>query len=116
MKKPLIGITLDEEETKTYSNILGMQQEKIILNQLKKRGVSIFLPNNYAEIEYYLKLIDGLVVTGGDFDIDPSLYGESTNCKEIKTKTERTNFEYNITKKLLVKRNLYSGYVVDSNL
>ena len=37
--------------------------------------------------------------------------------KEIKTKTGRTNFEFNITKEAIrVKRNLYLEYVVDNNL
>ena len=105
MKKPLIGITLDEEETKSYSKYLWYAARKNYSESIEKAGgVSIFLPHNSDEIEYYLKLIDGLVVTGGDFDIDPSLYGESTTCKEIKTKTERTNFEFNITKGAITKK------------
>ena len=36
MKKPLIGITLDEEETKTYSKYPWYAARKITLNQLKK--------------------------------------------------------------------------------
>ena len=32
MKKPIIGITLDEEKSKTYSKYPGMLQEKIIQN------------------------------------------------------------------------------------
>ena len=102
MKKPLIGITLDEEETKTYSKYPWYAARKNYSESIEKAGgVCIFLPNNSDEIEYYLKLIDGLVVTGGDFDIDPSLYGESTTSKEIKTKTGRTNFEFNITKEAI---------------
>lgn len=105
MKKPLIGITLDEEETKSYSKYPWYAARKNYSESIEKAGgVCIFLPNNSDEIEYYLKLIDGLVVTGGDFDIDPSLYGESATCKEIKTKTERTNFEFNITKGAISKK------------
>ena len=98
MKKPLIGITLDEEDTQTYSKYPWYAARKNYSESIEKAGgVSIFLPSNSQEIEYYLKLVDGLVITGGDFDIDPSLYGESNICKEIKTKKNRTNFEFSIT-------------------
>ena len=58
-----------------------------------------FLPNNIGAINQYLNIIHGLVVTGGDFDIDPKLYGEKIKSTKIKTKKERTDFEFEITKK-----------------
>ena len=62
MKKPLIGITLDEEETKTYSKYPWYAARKNYSESIEKAGgVCIFLPNNSEEIAYYLKLIDGLV-------------------------------------------------------
>ena len=43
-------------------------------------GTAIFLPHNIKRISNYLDFVDGLVITGGDFDIDPKNFME----KEMK--------------------------------
>ena len=101
MKKPLIGITLDEEETKTYSKYPWYAARKNYSESIEKAGgVCIFLPNNSDEIDYYLKLIDGLVVTGGDFDIDPSLMAKELPPKKLKLKREELILSSILQKKL----------------
>ena len=37
--------------------------------------------------------IDGLVITGGNFDIDPNKFGETSVHQTVKLKENRTNFE-----------------------
>ena len=102
MNKPLIGITLDEENIETYSKYPLYAVRKNYSESIEiAGGTCIFLSNNLKAINHYLKIIDGLLVTGGDFDIDPKLYGESKKSKKVKTKSNRTDFEFKITSKAL---------------
>ena len=43
-------------------------------------------------------MLDGLVVTGGAFDVDPSLYGAADRHDSVVTKDRRTAFELSILK------------------
>ena len=100
MKKPLIGITLDEESAETYSKYPWYAARKNYASSIEKAGgFCVFLPSNIDAIDFYLELIDGLVVTGGDFDIDPKIYGEDVKSSKVSTKQNRTNFEFLISKK-----------------
>ena len=105
MNKPIIGITLDEEKKKTYSNYPWYAARKNYSDSIELAGgICVFLPNNIRAINQYLNIIHGLVVTGGDFDIDPKLYGERIKSTKVKTKKERTDFEFEITKKAIKKK------------
>ena len=81
--------------------IHGMQQEKTIQIQLNWSWVvyAFFLPNNIGAINQYLNIIHGLVVTGGDFDIDPKLYGEKIKSTKIKTKKKGQILNLKLQKK-----------------
>lgn len=46
-----------------------------------------------AHIEAWLDRADALVLTGGDFDVDPSLFGEPPHPKLGTLKPDRTRFE-----------------------
>ena len=51
MKKPIIGITLDEEEKATYSNYPWYAARRNYSDSIEKAGgTSIFLPNNPKSI------------------------------------------------------------------
>ena len=98
MNNPIIGITLDEESSKTYSKYPWYAARKNYSDSIELAGgTSIFLPHNLKKIEEYLNIIDGLLVTGGDFDVDPKLYGEKINNKAVKLKKKRTEFEIKIS-------------------
>ncbi len=106
MTKPIIGITLDEEEKQTYSKYPWYAVRKNYSESIEKAGgICIFLPNNFKEVNQYLKIINGLLVTGGDFDIDPKHYGEEKKSKTISVKKNRTDFEMLITLKA-IKNNI----------
>ena len=62
-------------------------------------------PSNLKAVDYYTDLIDGLLITGGDFDIDPKLYGEKTKSNKVTTKNHRTVFEFEITRRLTKNKN-----------
>ena len=105
MTNPLIGITLDLEEKKTYSLFSWYAARKNYSDSIAKAsGVPIFIPHNVNLIGEFIKAIDGLLITGGDFDVDPNLYGEKKIHKRVSLKKTRTNFEYEITKAAIKKK------------
>ena len=61
----------------------------------------ILIPHEESLVSNFIELIDGLVITGGDFDVDPKLFGEKKVHKKVNLKESRTNFEYKITKKAI---------------
>jgi putative glutamine amidotransferase len=64
-------------------------------------GLPVPLPHEPELAAEYLATIDGLLVTGGAFDVDPSLFGASTRHVTVKTKDRRTAFEYAITRGMI---------------
>ena len=52
-------------------------------------------------IDKFIAIIDGIIITGGDFDIDPKIYGETIISEKVSTKDDRTKFEFEITKKAI---------------
>ena len=101
MKNPIIGITLDYEENGGYSKFPWYAIRENYLSCLHKFGAIPFpLFHQNSLNDYFLKTLDGLVITGGNFDINPTLYSENTDgSRNIKNK--RTNFEIEIFKKFL---------------
>tara|TARA_B100000575_G_scaffold294208_1_gene308679 strand:- start:984 stop:1682 length:699 start_codon:yes stop_codon:yes gene_type:complete len=96
MKKPIIGITLDSEKKKTYSKFPWYALRENYLTSLTQFNAIPFpLLHEKKYISDFCNFIDGLIITGGDFDIDPKIYNaKNTKSKNIKNK--RTNFEIKI--------------------
>ena len=85
MKKPLIGITLDNEEPGQYSKFPWYAIRKNYLHSIEKfGGIPFPLFHSLSSINKILNIIDGLIVTGGDFDICPSFYGQKKKIQETK--------------------------------
>ena len=100
-KYPLIGITADSEEASVggYSNFPWYALRNNYSSAIAKAGgIPLILPHELNLTSDYLDLIDGLVITGGNFDVDPSIYGDYTNHETVRLKPERTEFEMNITR------------------
>ena len=102
MKNPLIGITLDSENNHKYSKFPWYASRRNYSDSVVLAGgTPIFLPHNLSMIDEFIKLIDGIIITGGDFDIDPKIYGEQVVSNKVLTKDERTEFEFRITKEAI---------------
>jgi len=97
-QKPLIGLTLDAEAPGGYSVMSWYALRENYCTAISAAG-GIPLPLPHGLVDDYIGLIDGLVVTGGGFDIDPSLYGDSAQHPTVKTKPQRTAFEWEILAK-----------------
>ena len=103
MKKPVIGITLDNEDSKLYSKFPWYAIRQNYLHSIEKLGGIPFpLFHSTKSINNILKLIDGIIITGGNFDISPSLYGKKNSGSRIE-KNIRTIFEKKICEKSLIK-------------
>ncbi len=100
MKKPIIGITLDSQKAGTYSKFPSYAiRENYLSSLVKLNAIPILLSHEKTLINYFSKSLDGLIITGGDFDIDPKIYNEKKDgAKNFKKK--RTNFELKIFNKM----------------
>lgn len=96
---PRIGITLDYEEKPTYSKKPWYALRENYCSSVSDLGaLALPLPHDVEKVEEYLDLIDGLLITGGAFDVSPELYGLSEKHDTVITKDNRTKFEFAITK------------------
>ena len=103
MKKPIIGITLDNEEPGQYSKFPWYAIRKNYLHSIEEvGGIPFPLFHSLDSIDTILSLIDGIIITGGDFDINPSFYNQ-TNISSRNKKILRTSFEMKLCEKSLKK-------------
>jgi putative glutamine amidotransferase len=102
--KPLIGIVPDYKEgsPNSYSvkNFYALRSNYVEMIN-KSGGAAIILTYDYDLIDYYLNLLDGIMIVGGYFDIDPKRYGEKKVHPEVKLNKIRENFEYELGKKFI---------------
>ena len=93
MKKPIIGVTLDSEDPGHYSKFPWYAIRQNYLRSVEDLGGIPFpLMHSLNIINDISKLVDGIIITGGNFDINPSIYGqENTNSRN--KKNIRTTFE-----------------------
>ena len=105
MPAPVIGFTLDHETKPTYSKKPWYAIRENYLTAVSQLGgVPLPLPHEVGLAERYLSMIDGLVIIGGDFDIPPALYGDTTMHERVTLKEQRTAFEYAITKAAIAQK------------
>ena len=100
------GITLDQEEPGAYSKLPWYALRVNYADAVAKAGgLPLMLPHNPELAPQYMDLIDGLVVTGGNFDVDPALFGATNRHDTVKTKDGRTAFELAVTREA-IKRDI----------
>lgn len=92
---PVIGFTLDfEENNPGYSKYPWYAiRENYLSSVTQAGGIPLPLPHEVSLAEHYLAMIDGLVVTGGAFDVSPEYYGQEIQSDTVSLKERRTQFE-----------------------
>src|SRR6185312_13413715 len=96
--RPIIGMTLDSEQPGGYSKYPWYAIRQNYADAvIAAGGVPIALPHDPGLADEYMALIDGLIVTGGAFDIDPSLYGDADRHATVTLKQDRTSAELALT-------------------
>lgn len=102
MKTPVIGITLDSEEAGGYSKLpwyaLRQNYAEVVT---ASGGLPLALPHEPDLVAQYATMLDGLMVTGGAFDVDPGMFGATTRHDTVITKDRRTLFEKTMTEAML---------------
>ncbi len=92
--RPIIGLTLDWNAAGGYSRLPWYAlRENYAQAVVEAGGLPVMLahqPDLAAEMVDHLQ---GLIITGGDFDVDPAYYGESKNHQRVETKDHRTAYE-----------------------
>lgn len=92
--KPIIGVTLDSEEGGGFSDSPWYAIRQNYMSCLAEAGaLPVALPHLVELAEPYLDMCNGLVVTGGAFDVPPSMFGEEERTDTIRLKPARTLFE-----------------------
>jgi putative glutamine amidotransferase len=98
MKPPVIGVTLDSEDPGGYSKFPWYAVRVNYAGAVTRAGgLPIMLPHEVDQVGAYLDEIDGLIVTGGAFDVDPALFGAEARHPSVVLKSQRTDFEWGVT-------------------
>jgi putative glutamine amidotransferase len=102
MKKPVIGIPLDSEDGGGYSKLPWYAvRHNYVESVVAAGGIPLLLPHHPELIDDYVARIDGLLVIGGAFDVDPALFGATSRHETVVLKEGRTAFEIGITQRML---------------
>ena len=102
--QPVIGVTLDREPAGGYSKFPWYAvRENYMCAVLRAGGLPVALPHDDRVADQYMDLVDGILITGGAFDVDPELFGQSRHNSVTTVKQQRTVFELAITRTALVR-------------
>ncbi len=112
MRAPLIGITADSEEPTSspaddggrtgYSKYPWYAIRENYCSAVRAAGgLPLVLPHEPSLVAQYAELLDGLLVSGGAFDVDPALFGEGERHPTVVLKEGRTDFELGLTRAML---------------
>lgn len=97
--RPVIGITCDYRLGGGFSPFPWVAVgERYLIAVRELDAVPLLIPPHDKSIRDYLGMIQGLIVSGGDFDIDPELYGEKEIHPTVKINNHRTHHELSFLK------------------
>lgn len=102
MTKPIIGITADRSDELRNIESQYHVRRNYCSAVAASGGLPVILPYDMAAVDEYAHLLDGLIITGGMFDIDPAEYGMSaTHPDKAVLKADRTMFERALLRRAL---------------
>lgn len=94
MMKPIIGITSDRDSAQENIESQYYVRRNYCAAVASAGGVPVVLPYDTASADEHLALLDGLLITGGMFDMAPEEYGMQAKYPDkIVMKLDRTRFE-----------------------
>ncbi|WP_191082627.1 gamma-glutamyl-gamma-aminobutyrate hydrolase family protein [Roseococcus microcysteis] len=103
-KRPLIGLTLDSEAAGGWSKLPWYAlRQNYFSAVIAAGGLPVALPHAPELALDYLAALDGLLVTGGAFDVDPALWGGGAPHPKVVLKPGRTDFELAATRAALAR-------------
>lgn len=108
LNKPIIGIVPDFDQggENNYSKkSFYAMRTSVTQSLISANSTPLILTYDYQSIDQYLEIIDGLVIIGGAFDVDPIRYHEKSIHPKTKLKNIRSDFEFAIVEKALQNKN-----------
>ena len=100
--RPVIGLTLDWNAAGAYSQLPWYAlRENYAQAVIDGGGLPVMLAHEPDLAVETIDHLQGLIVTGGDFDVDPTYYGENKSHWRVETKDRRTAYELAILKAAL---------------
>jgi putative glutamine amidotransferase len=112
MRKPIIGIILDlaeDSEKYSYAKKPWYALRSCYSDCISKYGGTPVMIPYHQDIESVAELVDGLLVPGGDEDINPKFYGQEISSKRVKTNDVRAQFELDLTANIIEKKKSFFG-------
>lgn len=102
--RPLIGLTLDSEAAGGWSKLPWYAlRQNYFSAVMAAGGLPVALPHEPQLAAHYLDRLDGLLVTGGAFDVDPALWSGGAPHPKVVLKPGRTDFELAATRGALAR-------------
>ncbi|MGL4426797.1 MAG: gamma-glutamyl-gamma-aminobutyrate hydrolase family protein [Alphaproteobacteria bacterium] len=106
--QPFIGIPLDYEndgDAARYSRYPWyVLRENYCTSIAEKGGAPLLFPYVEEHIDKYLSCIQGLLITGGKFDVSPDFSGKKEVHPKVHLKPKRTQFELALLSKALERK------------
>jgi putative glutamine amidotransferase len=110
MTRPFIGITLDHHPGGGYSNYPWYALRQNYCDAVSDAGgIPVLIPYYDQHRAPYLDHIQGLLVPGGAFDIDPLKYGQRKRHKQVTVNRQRCDFDLLIIQEALKRRLPFLG-------
>ncbi len=104
MTRPLIGVTLDAEQPGGWSRFPWYALRANYTDAVAAAGgLPVALPHDTELAAALLDRLDGLVVTGGAFDVSPALYGAADIHPTVTLKDRRTAAELALVRGALAR-------------
>jgi putative glutamine amidotransferase len=99
MTRPRIGLTLDVDAASDRYELKRAYVDAV----QRAGGLPVPLPHadDPGVVAGYLELLDGVVITGGAFDIPPEMYGAARRAELGPIKDGRTRFEWAVCERAL---------------
>ena len=98
--KPIIGITIDNDNEKPQNYRLGIMNIGAVQ---RAGGIAVVLPHVVENIDAYLAMIDGVFFSGGS-DVSPIMYNKNPGIKIGYVNIERDIFELELYKKCFERK------------
>lgn len=106
MIRPIIGVTSDCDGSSEDIESQYFVRRNYCAAVAKAGGIPLVLPYDVTSSDDHIDLLDGLLITGGMFDVSPETYGMDARYPDkIVLKSDRTNFERGLLRAAL-KRDL----------
>lgn len=100
--RPVIGLTLDAEAAGGYSKFPWYALRRNYCSSVAQAGgLPLALPHETELAAEMVARLDGLILTGGAFDVDPALFGAAARHASVTLKPGRTDFEMAVTRAAL---------------